>query len=95
VESVLSRHDRVKEAVVLMTETSALHEARLLAFVVSLGELGEEELRHYASRVLPNYMVPSKILFMLCDLPRNQNGKIDLVALRNVAVGLEARGVNG
>jgi amino acid adenylation domain-containing protein len=92
IESVLSRHDRVQEAAVLMTESQALHEARLIAFVVSRSELSEEELRQYASQVLPSYMVPSRLLFMPYDLPRNQNGKIDLGALTNVAAGLEARG---
>jgi amino acid adenylation domain-containing protein len=94
VESVLLQHDRVQDVVVLVTESSASHEARLVAFVVSGDEVTEEELRRHAMRLLPSYMVPSNILFMLGDLPRNTNGKIDLVALRNVAAEPEMRDAN-
>jgi acyl-coenzyme A synthetase/AMP-(fatty) acid ligase len=93
VEVVLSQHDRVQEVVALMTESGVSHEARLVAFVVSYGELTEAELRQHAMK-LPRYMVPSKIYFMLRDLPRNPNGKIDLSALRNIATSRDMRESN-
>jgi acyl-coenzyme A synthetase/AMP-(fatty) acid ligase len=42
-------------------------------------------------KLLPSYMVPSKIYFFRDDLPRNPNGKIDILALKTMAAASELR----
>jgi amino acid adenylation domain-containing protein len=55
-------------------------EKRLLAYVVSTGELAIEQLRSYLSKKLPDYMVPAAIIPMQ-RLPLTENGKLDRQAL--------------
>lgn len=46
-------------------------------------ELTAAALRKGAAAALPNYMIPGKFVFMQ-ELPRNINGKIDRLALKNM-----------
>jgi amino acid adenylation domain-containing protein/thioester reductase-like protein len=80
IETQLSRHPQVKDAVVLARE-SARGEMRLVGYVVSR-ELapGIEELRGYLKELLPDYMVPGAFV-VLESLPLMANGKLDRKAL--------------
>src|ERR1035438_5767499 len=76
-ESVMLRHDGVKQAAVLAVANER-GEKSLVAYVV--GAAGSDELRSYVRGQLPDYMVPSAILQMP-KFPLNANGKIDRQAL--------------
>ncbi len=49
-------------------------------------ELPVAQLRKYTATALPNYMIPSRFLFME-ELPRNTNGKIDRLKLKEFVDG--------
>ncbi|KAI6212643.1 hypothetical protein M3Y94_00050300 [Aphelenchoides besseyi] len=53
----------------------AVQQQDLIVFVVT--DSNESELRNKFSTHLPNYMVPSKIVFLPNGLPINCNGKVD------------------
>jgi amino acid adenylation domain-containing protein len=72
IETVLSRHADVREAVVVVREK------QLVAYVV--GEAAVSELRNYLKEKLPNYMMP-QLIVKLEQLPLTANGKIDRQAL--------------
>ena len=48
----------------------------LVAFCTSTSQLNESKLREYAKKFLPDYMVPTRMVF-LAEMPCNINGKID------------------
>jgi len=81
IESVLSKHPAVKQAVVL-TQPDPRGEQRLLAYVVAHrdAQTSADQLRAFVKEQLPDYMVPAAIV-MLAKLPLTANGKIDRQAL--------------
>jgi natural product biosynthesis luciferase-like monooxygenase protein len=81
VESVLGQHGSVRESVVVVRE-DAPGDKRLVAYVVlQPGTQAEARgLRAFAQEKLPDYMVPSTVVF-LDRLPQTPNGKIDRRAL--------------
>jgi amino acid adenylation domain-containing protein/non-ribosomal peptide synthase protein (TIGR01720 family) len=80
IEAVLARHAGVREARVLMRGEG--EERRLVACVVPAGKPAPEvaELRSWASRELPDHMVPAGFVF-LDSLPLTPHGKVDVKAL--------------
>jgi amino acid adenylation domain-containing protein len=91
IEIVLSQHPAVREAVVLAREDvpegndeiqNPKSDKRLVAYVASrqAGAPTVNELRNFVKEKLPQYMVPSEIVFM-DSLPLTPNGKIDRRAL--------------
>jgi amino acid adenylation domain-containing protein len=87
IESVLVSHEAVREAVVLAREDTP-GDRRLVAYVIPAGEPpAARELRRFARRKLPDYMVPSA--FVLRDSwPVSPNGKLDRQALPPPAAAL-------
>jgi len=87
IESVLSQHPAVREAVVLAREDLA-DDKRLVAYVVSRQQsmlniqslLRINDLRNLLKGKLPEYMVPEVFMF-LDALPLTPNGKVDRLAL--------------
>ena len=81
IEAVLLAHAGVGETVALAREDGA-GGSLLVAYVVPAGHEvpAASELRDYLNRRLPEYMVPSALVF-LDDMPRSRNGKIDRKAL--------------
>ena len=85
IEAQLSRHERVRDSVVVARE-DVLGQRRLVAYVIPQGIEGTEltvvldELRSYLKASLPEYMVPSAVVF-LESLPLTPNGKLDRRAL--------------
>ena len=80
IESMLARHDSVKDCAVL-ARADGDGAVRLVAYVVA-GDRpsGVEKLRTYLAQKLPDYMVPAAFVF-LDRLPLTVNGKLDRDAL--------------
>jgi amino acid adenylation domain-containing protein len=78
VESVLRSHPDVRDAAV------AVRDAKLAAFVIYEpgADLTVTEMRRWASRELPDYMVPSMVV-EVSVIPMTLNGKVDRKALPN------------
>ena len=73
VETVLSRHPEVKQAVVV-AKSDGQDGTRLIAYVAGTGD--SNELRCWLREQLPEYMMPAAIV-SLPKLPLNSNGKVD------------------
>ena len=79
IESVLLKHDSVKEAIV-QAITDGNNQKQLCAYLVVRNTYANEVLRQCIQDILPEYMLPT--YYVLLDaLPLNSNGKIDRKAL--------------
>ena len=74
VEELLSKHPKISDAAVVGVEDPDFGQ-RLKAFVVSSGELSEDEVKKYVKEHLARYKVPRDVEF-LDELPRNATGKV-------------------
>ncbi|MGK5671793.1 amino acid adenylation domain-containing protein [Micromonospora sp. URMC 106] len=85
VESALSRHPAVTEAVAVVAGRAS--GADLVAFYTCRSDpVAPEDLRRHAARTLPSYMVPAAFV-RLDALPVTDNGKVDRAALLRSAAG--------
>lgn len=85
VESTLSRHPAVTEAVAVAAGQKS--GADLVAFYTCRADpVAPEDLRRHAARTLPSYMIPAAFV-RLDALPVTDNGKVDRAALLRAAVG--------
>jgi amino acid adenylation domain-containing protein len=75
IEATLERHDAVADALVIVRD-----EQRLVAYVVTTDVVATSDLRAFAARALPDYMVPSAIV-ALERFPLTAHGKVDVKAL--------------
>ncbi|HEX8129280.1 MAG TPA: MupA/Atu3671 family FMN-dependent luciferase-like monooxygenase [Pyrinomonadaceae bacterium] len=80
VESVLSEHAAVEEAVLVAREDASAGEVRLVAYLVTKAPLATGELRQFLKQKLPDYMIPSAFV-ALDAMPLTPNGKINRRAL--------------
>ena len=79
IETVLNTHPSIRESVVICDES--MGDKRLLAYVVPRGAMPSlNELRDFANRRLPAYMLPARVISMDA-LPLTVNGKVDRRAL--------------
>ena len=83
VESVLLDHPAVTACAVVAAEDEA-GLARPVAFVVSAGEVGEQELIDWSLQHLEPYKHPRRVFFV-DDLPQTHLGKVDRAALKRAA----------
>jgi amino acid adenylation domain-containing protein/non-ribosomal peptide synthase protein (TIGR01720 family) len=80
IESVMCKHPAVREVTVIARGDSA-DDKRLVAYVVARAPVpAVSELRDHLRKTVPDYMVPSAIVF-LDELLLTSSGKIDLKAL--------------
>lgn len=75
VEYGLARLPNVNRAAVIYRRTSSAY-GKLFGFVASSETVDEKDLLSELGRLLPEYMIPSKLIVME-TLPTNQNGKVD------------------
>ncbi|GGA11459.1 non-ribosomal peptide synthetase [Okeania sp. KiyG1] len=77
IETRLNNHPSVRETVVLLSEKNTEYK-RLVAYVVPRVRPAPKvsELRHYLQETLPEFMIPSRFVF-LNRFPLNPNGKLD------------------
>ncbi len=79
IESVLSKHEQLKEAIVHVVKDQR-DQNLLCAYIVPETTYNQSEVKSYLREKLPDYMVPS-FFTELEALPLNSNGKIDRRAL--------------
>ena len=81
IESALSQHPNVREAVVLAREDEA-GDKLLIAYLISNSDAAPNtgELRRFLDEKLPAFMIPSAFVF-LQSFPLTPNGKLDRRAL--------------
>jgi acyl carrier protein len=81
IESVLTQHSGIAEAVVVVREDTP-GDRRLVAYVVTAagGGVVIDEVREWVKARLPEYMVPASVM-VLDGLPVTGNGKLDRRAL--------------
>ncbi|HVK58526.1 MAG TPA: amino acid adenylation domain-containing protein, partial [Candidatus Kapabacteria bacterium] len=79
IESVLNLHPSVRECAVICDDSAG--DKRLLAYVVPRGKTPSfNELRDFAAKRLPAYMLPRRVI-MLDEIPLTVNGKVNRKAL--------------
>ncbi|MGW2952503.1 non-ribosomal peptide synthase/polyketide synthase, partial [Streptomyces eurythermus] len=78
-EAALAAHPGVTDVAVLAREDRP-GAKRLVAYVVGDAGRDAEELRAFAARTLPDYLVPAAVV-PLTALPLSRNGKVDRAAL--------------
>lgn len=88
IEAVLKKHEAVRDCVVLTRQEGGEAHKRLVAYVVA-NDLSLQDLRRHAQQMLPDYMVPSAVVF-LRELPLTASGKLDRRALPEPALQGEA-----
>ena len=84
VEDCLTRHDLVVEAAAIGIDDDEFGK-RLRAFVVTSGEVSEDDLKDWVKTNLARFKVPREIFF-LPELPRNATGKILKRELKDIRV---------
>jgi amino acid adenylation domain-containing protein/thioester reductase-like protein len=77
IETALMQHPNVLEAVVIVREDIP-SDKRLVAYIVSPKEsaFSDNELRHFLQKQLPEYMIPSALVFLEA-LPLTPSGKVN------------------
>ena len=88
IETVLTGHKDVKEAVVLV-KTDQKDNKYLCAYLVIQNNLSVREIREYLSGRLPDYMVPSDYI-EISKIPLTLNGKVDIKALSETRYSMSA-----
>ena len=89
IEAVLELHPQIDAATVVVTGSGL--DARLVAFVISVASpsLTLLNIKRFCAEHLPRYMIVDA-LFVLSELPRTRNGKIDRLKLIQSAQGNKA-----
>jgi amino acid adenylation domain-containing protein len=90
IEGVLEKHPAVAQAVVAARDVAGTKQ--LVAYIIASSQrIAANELRDYAKKQLPEYMVPADIVF-LESFPLTPNGKVDRRALPEPRANAEASG---
>ena len=79
ITTVLNQHPKIQQGIVVAREDKP-GDKRLVAYIIAAKNLTTKELRSYLREILPNYMVPTALVFLKA-LPLMPNGKINQQAL--------------
>jgi len=79
IESILSKHDKIKEAIVDVNK-DASNNNQLCGYLVLSEPVNIQEIKDYLRGAVPSYMIPNQYV-LLESLPLNSNGKINRKAL--------------
>lgn len=82
IEHALMKVPQVNQAAVLYHRTHAAY-GKLIGFVSCAESLDERTVLNDLAALLPEYMVPNR-LFVMPELPKNPNGKVDKHQLRSL-----------
>lgn len=82
IESVLSKHENMKE-VVVMVKDMGNSDKRLVAYFTASTTISATSLRKYLKEFLPDYMVPGNFI-QIDHFPLTSVGKLDRKALLNI-----------
>jgi len=82
IEHALVKLSGVNQAAVIYQKTNAAY-GKLIGFVASPEEVDEKSLLAELRNLLPEYMIPSRII-VKPELPKNPNGKVDRQQLFNL-----------
>ena len=75
IEHALMQFTQVNQAAVIYQRTNAAY-GKIIGIVASTVEIDEKTLLAGLANLIPEYMIPSRIVIMT-ELPKNPNGKID------------------
>jgi D-alanine--poly(phosphoribitol) ligase subunit 1 len=75
IEHALVKLPQINQAAVIYQRTNAAY-GKLIGFVASSADVDEKDLLAELANLLPEYMVPSRIVIK-AELPKNPNGKVD------------------
>ena len=75
IQAHLVHHQAISQSVVIAKE-STNHSKILVAFIVCLKEVSDEDIRSFLKNQLPPYMIPT-VFVRLDKLPLTANGKVD------------------
>lgn len=84
IESVIVQNEHVNNAVVI-TDKDDTNEPFIIAFAETDRKISEKELNEYLRNYLPDYMIPSSMIFVK-EIPLTHNGKVDKKALTHASV---------
>ncbi len=87
VESVLSRHNEVKEAAVFLTTKNGENEISAAVTVVTGSKTTDDSLIAFCKSYLPPYAIPGQV-HLLRKFPRTSSGKIKRKALTEILIHL-------
>lgn len=88
IEIAIGKIDGVNEVVVTYCRNSTAY-GKIIAFIASFNEnISASYIKDHVRNTLPEYMLPNHCIF-LEYLPKNANGKIDRVKLKNSLVSLQ------
>jgi D-alanine--poly(phosphoribitol) ligase subunit 1 len=79
IEHALAKLPQINQAAVIYQRTNSAY-GKLIGFVASAADLGEKALLAELADLLPEYMIPSRIVIKH-ELPKNPNGKVDRLQL--------------
>ncbi|MDK9714974.1 MAG: amino acid adenylation domain-containing protein [Sulfuritalea sp.] len=82
IEQALMRQPAIHQAAVMYQRGHAAY-GKLIGFVASTEQLDDREVLTELAGLLPDYMVPAR-LFVLSELPKNPNGKVDRQRLKDL-----------
>lgn len=87
IEACILAHPGVSKAAVVVVKDGGGRHKQLCAYFVARRELGDEDLRSFLKRRLPDYMLPTRFV-QTPDLHFNENGKLDRQRLPTITTPL-------
>lgn len=81
IDSCICDYPGVKSSICVVQEDK--FKKHIIAYFTGDNTIKEQKLQSYLSKKLPNYMIPSRIVY-LDNMPLNNNGKIDRTKLAKV-----------